>query len=838
MPEIGGKPLGFPAQRVDEERWPEQESAVNPLIGQDEDNFNPNPDPKTSGFGLSHVPAPPMIEQAIYTNSSGVGSSNASALLMGAGGTIIQTTPDGIVEEGDRDEYGIIKGKRKFPSGRVDEGPFENNLLNGVGCTQILEDGRIRKGVFAEGIFIKGIQISFDSKRQQAIEQSLDAEDYYHEPRKKLFTGKGSFALPNGAKLIGEFKDGLLHGESCKQILEDGRIREGKFDLGNFIKGVETFPDSDGKIYRGSWQNGKPILETKKPFMGKGTFTLQDGRRLEGDFVDGLFVKGTRTYPTGEVDEGDFVNGLFVKGKRISSDGTVIQGDFVKGELRSGTANLGDLKFAGLLTGQLSSSYSSYNLGVLYDFLKQQNDPSNEALRSALEMELSLEDKAEIAGKILEKLSKPGSSQLLAYGTAGHAIGLNIRATEVGDFYFDLFNSGNGLSRHSRGALPPSNKVLFQTMLRIRIPGGQLSKEKLVEILNYKQFGSEINDIDKAYQAILSIPGATMVQADPFEAVWQSEQKSGNCALEWIFAYLRNTKGLHDYTRMRRKLYEAVSEATKEAESRMDANDLNRRVLLQGEYGPKNNLSTQEAYADVRNKLDTKLHKSLTLLGASPPDDLTGARQARIEKIKEAGQLALSEEANARREALHIFRQLVDRGEAISEATNVAQALSGDKDDGVRQAALRLLREVAHRSFVQYEMKHSRESSGGNSENPQTLYKYSNSYGIVGGTPAHGIKKKLWDGTLYVGATEFNQGLQGLVPADGMGVRFLLGGKRVQKGDFKEGRLFMGYEGEFKVGEKNEILEHGEGFFTHVNERTGKISRNSGRWANGKRVLK
>ncbi|RME07911.1 MAG: hypothetical protein D6816_06145, partial [Bacteroidetes bacterium] len=69
--------------------------------------------------------------------------------------------------------------------------------------------------------------------------------------------GTGIFLYPSGAKYVGQFKDGEIHG-------------------------VGACYYSDGSVYRGEWKNRFPD--------GLGTKTLADGRSWTGTWVMGVPV--------------------------------------------------------------------------------------------------------------------------------------------------------------------------------------------------------------------------------------------------------------------------------------------------------------------------------------------------------------------------------------------------------------------------------------------------------------------------------------------------------------------------------------------------------------------
>lgn len=151
--------------------------------------------------------------------------------------------------------------------------------------------------------------------------------DFAYADGEKRPTGKGAVTAPaQGYRMIGEFKNGQLHGKGkiidktnnliYKGIMTDGilggvGVLESKDELkyvGEFVdfkpKGAGKYEFADGRNcivkpvekdgqhdfalcydinktikYQGDWENGN--------FNGKGVFYFSDGRRYEGDFKDG-----------------------------------------------------------------------------------------------------------------------------------------------------------------------------------------------------------------------------------------------------------------------------------------------------------------------------------------------------------------------------------------------------------------------------------------------------------------------------------------------------------------------------------------------------------------------
>lgn len=171
--------------------------------------------------------------------------------------------------------------------------------------------------------------------------------------------GRGIYVYPSGAKYIGDFKDGEIHGiGTC--YYTDGSKYQGewkhRYPHG---KGSKTY--SDGYRYNGIWAKGKPVDENGVPLEeyvvankeedndgtdiqsgciagdcqnGLGTYAYPDGSKYDGQFVNGkLFGLGTWYYANGDKYVGSFRNNFpHGKGTMYSADGDQTQGEWRDGE--------------------------------------------------------------------------------------------------------------------------------------------------------------------------------------------------------------------------------------------------------------------------------------------------------------------------------------------------------------------------------------------------------------------------------------------------------------------------------------------------------------------------
>ena len=177
--------------------------------------------------------------------------------------------------------------------------------------------------------------------------------------------GRGIYLYPSGAKYIGEFKDGEIHGVgTC--YYTDGSKYQGHWQ-NRFPQGEGTKVYADGSSWKGNWKMGKPI-DASGHFIagqlvnkgetgndgtdiqsgcikgncenGNGIIAYADGSKYEGQFKNGnIEGKGTWYYPNGDKYIGGFTNNYqHGEGIIIKEDGSKIKGVWKEGEYIGRTA--------------------------------------------------------------------------------------------------------------------------------------------------------------------------------------------------------------------------------------------------------------------------------------------------------------------------------------------------------------------------------------------------------------------------------------------------------------------------------------------------------------------
>ena len=124
--------------------------------------------------------------------------------------------------------------------------------------------------------------------------------------------GRGIYMYPSGAKYIGDFKEGEIHGVGTCHYT-DGSKYQGqwiyRYPEGN---GIKTY--ADGTTWKGQWKKGKPVDEggsfIEESMVSKGE-VQNDGTDIQsgcisGDCKNGM---GTFAYPDGSKYQGQFARG-------------------------------------------------------------------------------------------------------------------------------------------------------------------------------------------------------------------------------------------------------------------------------------------------------------------------------------------------------------------------------------------------------------------------------------------------------------------------------------------------------------------------------------------------
>lgn len=155
------------------------------------------------------------------------------------------------------------------------EGAFEKNNIKGFGI-KYLENDTLHGTSILEGDFSTNLNTNVEDTPEE-LNSSSYLEDQYGkivsvsnhktyigEVKQNNYNGKGELFDMKGARLIGTFKDGKLHGK--------GRLLDGNFKY----------------LYFGEFENGKK--------NGKGVINFGEGTKLKADFIEDKIQKEAEIY--------------------------------------------------------------------------------------------------------------------------------------------------------------------------------------------------------------------------------------------------------------------------------------------------------------------------------------------------------------------------------------------------------------------------------------------------------------------------------------------------------------------------------------------------------------
>jgi hypothetical protein len=269
------------------------------------------------------------------------GEINAAGEYHGVGKLIQE---DGTISEGEWVNGAFTgKGEVIYPSSRHEIGDWVKGKLNGFG--QITgSDGRMHKGTWRNGtlapddftwmvrahgeFFFSEMKNGMQNGRNMQIGPGSKTIVSQFVDDKPVPGGDVTVVFANGGQYQGGRLDGKFHGYG-KRVFSDGSVVHGTWENGNFTgngncltlfpcesmycgelvnrirQGHGVLKSLDGKgayIQKGTWENGvlsgkcKLIFSDGEMFrglykegaaVGRGALTLRDGRKGEGEIIDG-----------------------------------------------------------------------------------------------------------------------------------------------------------------------------------------------------------------------------------------------------------------------------------------------------------------------------------------------------------------------------------------------------------------------------------------------------------------------------------------------------------------------------------------------------------------------
>lgn len=196
--------------------------------------------------------------------------------------------------------------------------------------------------------------------------------------------GKGTYVYPSGAKYMGDFKDGEIHGIGICYYTDGGKY-SGQW-ANRFPEGKGTKTYADGTKRAGQWLKGQPIDDSGNIIEftakgatveddgtdiqtgcingdcenGEGSFAYADGTKYDGQFKKGkLHGFGTRVFSNGDKHVGSYNNNHpHGAGTMFFADGTKKEGEWVEGEYMGNAFR--EMGIEGCIKGDCNNGFGTY----------------------------------------------------------------------------------------------------------------------------------------------------------------------------------------------------------------------------------------------------------------------------------------------------------------------------------------------------------------------------------------------------------------------------------------------------------------------------------------------
>jgi hypothetical protein len=247
-----------------------------------------------------------------------------------------------VASEAQKGDTNLRKGERSYIGDLVD------GVRHGQGVLTY-ESGETLRGEFLHGRIHNGTgTLKYASSQDIRKGTWVDGK----------MQGQGSTIIRGWSFYVGNFKDGMKHGDGVMTFTTTGEILRGEFRNGYIYNGEGVVRMRQAGDYMiGKWKRGE--------MHGKGV-ACKDGWKYEGEFENGLYHgQGVLTYSTGKTLSGTFVKGtvqngtghLKVKGSADYATGTWVDGvldgpgtTFTAGLMYEGNFRAGEWHGQGVVT--------------------------------------------------------------------------------------------------------------------------------------------------------------------------------------------------------------------------------------------------------------------------------------------------------------------------------------------------------------------------------------------------------------------------------------------------------------------------------------------------------
>jgi hypothetical protein len=173
------------------------------------------------------------------------------------------------------------QGTETFANGNKYVGDYKDDKKSGQG-TYLYANGDKHVGEYKD-----------DKKTGQGTFTWADGEKYVGEWKDDSRNGQGTYTWTNGDKYVGEYKDGKMHGQGAYYYLANNEFQGDKY-VGEYKddkkRGQGTYTFADGKRREGIWEDGKFIREAKVNLPSSNTNTAKSEVKEQRNFLLDLCV--------------------------------------------------------------------------------------------------------------------------------------------------------------------------------------------------------------------------------------------------------------------------------------------------------------------------------------------------------------------------------------------------------------------------------------------------------------------------------------------------------------------------------------------------------------------
>ena len=176
----------------------------------------------------------------------------------------------------------------------------ESTRLITVTNLPIMDEYGMKEGIYTGTICFETGKPHGSGEIQYGPDCKRKGGSYEGEWCQGTWSGFGTHISTNGNVYVGHLLNNLYHGKGRYQYSNSKKRFEGKYHMGERVKGVMKY--EDGSVYRGTFNHGRR--------HGTGTYQFKDGSVYKGSFVrDSMHGIGVLRFQDGSKYIGQWRNG-------------------------------------------------------------------------------------------------------------------------------------------------------------------------------------------------------------------------------------------------------------------------------------------------------------------------------------------------------------------------------------------------------------------------------------------------------------------------------------------------------------------------------------------------